>query len=699
MKRIPSWRSIELNGVIRFSLLTGIFLTVTLVDLKALKPFDPVKFSAIWCFGWLAIGLWVVQLIRGRSRRMPFASGRAAGFFLAAVGLATLFSHTFLVSFFGWYQRYGGFLSVLLYVSLVVLIVNLYRGKPDDVRELLYVLGEASIVVVLYIFVQWARLDPINWARASGKPTKHLFFGTLGNSNFAGDYLGFMVPWLWYAFRRAQARWLKAAVVAWSLAHLWALLLTSARGGLLAAAIGVGVLVVLHHRLLPSWTKVAAAAAAAAVAVVAVLVIWHPGSARPPGPLAHARIFRSRSLDARGYWWLAGLRTFASRPIVGTGPDTFVREYPRHLSPKAARIPDTESADKPHNVFVEYAAATGVLGLGAYLLLVFSVYRRGLRRRRLVDGDERLMLTTLLAMFAAYLGQAFVSIDVVPIAMSSWVVLGAIIALCEPAAPAAERAARAGSLRRNAGIVGVVLMTIALFAYGAIRLDADHEMRNALRQTQQGAAIEDVVATYQRAISLQPFEPVYRGTAADFLEKHANDVDDRSEKRLFLEASVRVFKRMNALQPGFFLWKMTLAQAMADLAAAGGSATFDDADAVFREAQRAAPYDWRVPVAWAGKLNLRATATRTDNFHCLALDQFARAVSLRPSEAKPWLGLGETLVILGRLPRAVDAFQQAVNNALIEVDQLNARHDLQSALTKLARVRAKHLRVKRISCS
>jgi hypothetical protein len=699
MNRI-SWRSIDLDAVSRFCLLTGIFLTVVVFDLQSIKPFDTVKFAAIWCFGSLAIGIWVIQLIRGKARRVPTPSGRNAGLFLAAVGIATLFSHTRVVSFFGEYQRYGGFLTTALFVSLFLLIVNRYRGNPDHVRELLYVLGEASIVVTAYILLQWLDLDPINWSRASGRVTKHVTFGTLGNSNFAGGFLGLMVPWLWYAYRRARAPWLRVVVVLWSAAHLWALWLTSARGALVAVGAGVGAILLMYHRQLPSWTKITAAVATGVVLVLVLLVVWHPGSDRPPGPLAEVRVLRSQTLAVRAYWWLAGVRLFASDPVVGTGPDSFVAEYPRRMPSRSAQIPDSEAADKPHNVFVEYAASTGVLGLGAYLLLVVGAFRRGLRRRRETVGDERLLLTAFLATLAAYLGQAFFSIDMIPLAMSGWIALAGVVALSE--APAEARAAlraRGASLRRTAGIVGVAFLTVAVFAYGALRLQADHDMKTGARLTQIGAPVNDIVSAYQRAISIAPYEPVYRGVVGDFLQKHAAKLDDRREKQLFLETSVRTFEKMNDLQPGMHLWKMTLAQAIADLAAVGGSMTFDDADEMFRQAQRLGPHDWRVPVAWGGKLNLRATATRRDVFRCLARDQFNRAVSLRPIETKPWLGLGETFVALGRLSRAAEAFQNAVNNAKIDQDRVAARQALDGVLRKTAQVRADKVELKRIRCS
>src|SRR5204863_5064087 len=137
------------------------------------------------------------------------------------------------------------------------------------------------------------------------------------------------------------------------------------------------------------------------------------------------------------------------------------------------------------------------------------------------------------------------------------------------------------SLRNTASVGGIVVLTVALFAYGAIRLQADHDMHTAASQTAAGATIADIVRTYDNAVSLQPFEPVYRGTAADFLEKHANSVDDPAEKRLFLAASVQTFEKMNSLQHNFHLWKMVLAEAIADDAAAGGEHTFDEADKYF----------------------------------------------------------------------------------------------------------------------
>jgi tetratricopeptide (TPR) repeat protein len=533
--------------------------------------------------------------------------------------------------------------------------------------------------------MQRLHIDPIKWAQPGKGTPGQPYFGTMGNANFAGGYIGLTSPWLYYAFLKNKEIWKKALIVAWGVLELAALWFTSARNGIIALGAAIAVIGFLHIRRAPRVIKILAAIGTAVVVIPAVLlaflVVVHPGSKKPPPALRKVDILRSETIRVRGYWWLAGLKMFEHRPITGWGPDSFVTHYQQYLDRGAAGLGDAETADKPHNVFVEHAANTGLLGLIAYLGLLVVAFRRALRRLRDGPPTERVLATTLIGLLAAYAGQAFFSIDVSAIAVLGWILLGAIAAFADP--PEVE-APVITTPRRSPVLAGVaILLAVLLATLSNAPLKADHEARTAGRVAKDGT-MDEVLGYYDLAMHWDPFEPEYPGFAGDYLERTANNESDKLTKRDLLKRAIAYYRKMNALQPGYGLWKQVLGNAESELAAVGGG-TFQRAQTTLREARRLSPYDWRVVKAqsdlytkWA-VANSGTPAAKT--YLCEAYGYAKESVALRRSRGETQLALGGALARLGHLEEAREPLKRAIrhdstaaagNNLLDTVEKLLA---------------------------
>src|SRR5947209_7296338 len=102
--------SVDATTAPRIVLLIGVFLSPSIFDLGSVKPFDVSKVAVLWFFGFLAFAITVVEVIRGEIRPVRFRLATFAALFLGAVAISTVFSHTRLISIFGWYGRYNGLL-------------------------------------------------------------------------------------------------------------------------------------------------------------------------------------------------------------------------------------------------------------------------------------------------------------------------------------------------------------------------------------------------------------------------------------------------------------------------------------------------------------------------------------------------------------------------------------------------------------
>lgn len=661
-------KAVDATLLPRVLLLTGVFLCPIVLDPRTVKPFDLAKITVLWVFGVLALGLWIIEVLQGRTKPAYFRLGMVAALFLLASGVATIFSRTRLVSFFGWYGRYSGFLQFALYVLILFLIAQLYWRRPDRLKELIVAVGAASSLAAAYIVVQWLEIDPITWRRAQGTGTPAFkYIGTLGNGNFAGGFLGATSPWLLFAFWRARHLGSKALVVAWGAVTLWCLLLTSSRGGLVALAAGALMAAVAFRSRFPRWLLAAGAVVGAVAVVAAVVVLTTPAPSRPEvGLVGGPDVLRSESLQVRLVWWRSALSIFASSPLVGTGPDTYAVVFPQHMPEEGAGESDAERADKPHNVFLDHAASMGILGFGTFTALLALATLWGLRAMRGIDREHGDLLGTFLAIVAAYSGQALWSIDMAPLAMIVWVGLGGVAALADPSFVARRRMedpeARGGprpmtALRWTA--VGAVAVVTALVVVLGLRPWRADRASRAGQDAGRSGSLESARRHFEEALDLYPVQPLYRGLAGDTVLRKAVRLEGDDRQALVREA-VAHFKVMDELQPHYHLWKMTLGEALGQLGDAGDPSAFPEADVALEEATQLAPFDYRVHQRYGEMLNRWAQAEGDRQMHCLALDKFERAAELRDDDARTWRGVGTTYAFLGQFDRSLSALEQSL---------------------------------------
>jgi O-antigen ligase len=651
---------------VRVLVLAAVVLTPVVFDLGTVKPFDLVKATTILFFGWLALGTWAALVLRRRARPRRFTMAYFAAAFLLVNTVGAIFSSTKYTSLFGWYGRYSGLIEIAVLIGIFYVVGCVYRERRDKLPEIITAIAIGSVAVNLYILMQRAGLDPIRWAQPAGGVPGQPYFGTMGNANFAGGFLAVTAPCLYYAFQRYRAMWQRALVGVWALGLLSALWFTSARNGMFALGAALLLVLYVHRARVPTILKAGFAVAVIVAVVLAFIVVVHPGAKKPPAALRRVDVLRSKTIEVRVAWWKAGLRMFTHRPIIGWGPETYVTHYQRFLTAKDAKLGDSETADKPHNVYVEHAAHTGVLGLVAYLGLIVVALRRGLRRLRDGPPDERVLGTTLLALLAAYLGQAFFSIDVMAIALLGWVILGAVAAWADPAddsgaRPPGREDAPAG---RRAAAGAVTLVGVLLAAVSTAPLKAEHEAKTGSRLGTSGS-VDEVLGHFELAQRWNRWEPFFHGFPGNYLENKAAGTDDRDSKRDFLTEAVAEFQEMDALQPGYVLWKYSVGVAMGDLAVVGG-ASFEEAERWLDEARELAPYDWRVIKEQAELLNKWAVTTKNKRevpgLLCRALREAEDAVEFRKVQGETQLSLGRTLARLGHLDDALGPLGKAARH-------------------------------------
>ncbi|MBW3589239.1 MAG: O-antigen ligase family protein [Actinobacteria bacterium] len=672
----------------RTCLILAIFLAPVIFWRGTVDVFNLVKMTVILVAGSAALLFWASWSAETGIWMPRFNILYPALAFILAGIIATIFSENPALSVTGLYHRYGGLIPFILYVGLMVLIVGMYWERPLALRDIAKASAGASIVLAGYVLIQAAGLDWIPWRDSSGNPPEFPV-GTMGNSNFAGGYLGIAIPFLIYmaaSARREILRYFLFFAVAADLLALW---FTQTRGGMIAAGVGIVTMVFLYRDRLPAWVRISTAVASALAIVVALVVLADIGSARTSGPFGRIEVFRTGTFNVRTYYWGTALRIFTDNPLVGTGLDTYYANYPLYRLPEDGAQLGLTITDKPHNIYLEYAANAGVLGAGAYLVTVGLGIWYGIRRARRVEGPEKFLLTSFTAVLTGYLAQGMFSIDVPPLAVMGWIALGGIAVIADPrvvvaretlmaemaqqrkrmkrqgkAARKRERQVAHGPLRWPIHVAGVVIVGLLLF-FGSRPLMADARAKTGEANQRVNGDVQAALGNFEEAIKLHPLEPSYRVQAGVIAETQAQQVQDPEEKERHIRAAVRRYQEAFRLQPGNIFYMMNLARIYA-LWGQIDNSKFAESDRWWKRAADHDPTDWEVHNRYALMLNEWANNVDNPEIRKRSIQQLRQVVRIRPGEVTAWINLGKIHASLGETTDAIEALER-----VLELDPAN----------------------------
>ncbi|MEX2537151.1 MAG: O-antigen ligase family protein [Actinomycetota bacterium] len=577
----------------RYILTTAVLVVPVVFDPRTNDAFNLTKMTTLWVLVVLAAGAWWFSSRLSRSGPF-FPRSRIVVAALAVLGvtaLSTLMGPNRTLSFHGLYHRYEGLASIALYVGLLILLVALYRRRPGSFSQIAVAIGAAGGVVGTYVVFQRLGLDPFNWQElGGGEPTFPI--GNLGNSSFTAAYLGITAPFVLYLFLSSKLRGTRVVWAGVGGIVLAGLLLTQGRAGILAALAGCVALLLFTSRM-NAVRKMALVAAALLVLAVMPFVIGDPTDRSEEG------LFRAGTASYRTEVWGASWRMSMSRPLLGWGPESYFGQYGTFRSPSDARRLGLSLTDKPHNIFLGWSTATGLIGLGTYLFLVGSALMlvAGAATR---NPARRRLIAVFGAGLVAYLVQGMYSIDVPSLAMMGWVALAGIAVLVDrrggeqeadedgdvdeasdappdPSSAETEQS-RPRSWFAQPWVSGATVVVVALVAIGVGvgPLRADYAIRTAQQRAPQGWS-SDVMALYEKAIGLDPREAAYRGLAGAYLETVADDSAAPFTSATALRRSAAFYEDAVGLQPRNVYFMINAARVYTQLGA-GDERFFSDAD-------------------------------------------------------------------------------------------------------------------------
>jgi len=212
--------------------------------------------------------------------------------------------------------------------------------------------------------------------------------GPVGDANFYAQWLVMLVPFALDRMWNERSRRLRLAAGYAAAVMGAAVVFTFSRGGAVALVVVAGAMLVRH----PPRARTVLAVALAAVAVVPLLPAEYTGRLATLTQIGSVDAGTDISIRIRTSEFEAGLAMFSDSPLLGQGYGTYFENYPDYS--RQVGIDLRSKGREAHNLYVELAAETGILGLAMFAGLILFAYasigegRRRMRRLGSFAGDD-----------------------------------------------------------------------------------------------------------------------------------------------------------------------------------------------------------------------------------------------------------------------------------------------------------------------
>lgn len=641
--------------------------------------------------------------------------------------IATFFSVSVYVSVFGLYRRGDGLITLFNLAILYFLAVNVLDTEAKIRRAVVLTalagMVEGLIAIGQYFDIPGIGLGFIGFnagAWFGGRP-----YGTSGNPDFLGNYLAMIVPiavgLLLLGRNRAHRLLWSVAVAVCSIA----LFLTGTRAGWLAFLVVLLVgFPLLWRQLLSRARWVAGIALVVALVAVATETGWYlevqravfgsssasvseESPAVPTGDLASATAVvgeetqvspqpeaRRRGESAlnrvlgaiesggagRLELWQSAAAAIAERPILGTGPSTVPTSIVKYLALKWTRLRPALWPDKAHNEFLDVAAQTGLLGLGAYLFLLVSFATATWKFVRTEANDtRRIVVLALLLAWLAYLVHSFFLFGMVDTWTIFWLVLAFVVGfLLLDRREQVVWALRFPSLGRGVAAVAIMVVVALPIAPSVDAIRADQYLSVSTEASHEQSDPQRNADALRRAMELNQRDNAVLVEAGRGLIVAAYWARDRQEQRLLLEEAVRAYSQAiqrDRLNPGLYYERGVAYEAFGDDHQSDALADYTNATRLYPDFVYALERQTNL----AQKLGLLREAVIAER----------QLVKIFPHRLDVLLSLGSDYLSLGRVDEAITTWKRALildsNDPMLHLRLGNgyeAKNDLEAARTE-----------------
>lgn len=311
--------------------------------------------------------------------------------FLAVSTITSILGLDPYKSFWSYFERMDGLLSMLTLFFYLVLLIKLFKDEKDWMVNIRVILT-GSLAVSLFGIIQKFSLLKVYGAGTARVPS------TLGNPAFLAGYLLLAAGiGLYYYLHEKEKYWkyFSLCIIAIDLAVLFMTSTRSAMLGVCGAIIAALLITGVFKRGRLQKASLAALALVVAAGSLFAYNRTHFKDSNIPILRRLAVISLSdRDTANRLLTWQWAWQGIKERPVLGYGQENFEIVFNKYYTPRI-----TENwFDRTHNVYLDLLVTSGIFGLVSYLSL-FGYCLYALFRKRRSDFSLFIVFTSLLAAY------------------------------------------------------------------------------------------------------------------------------------------------------------------------------------------------------------------------------------------------------------------------------------------------------------
>lgn len=543
-----------------------LFLTLPLIWYPTLSElFEFPKMVYVYVFTVIIFSLWLSRMIV--THKLIFTRSKfdlPIILFVASQIISTILSIHPHTSIYGYYSRFhGGLLSTLSYITLYyAFIANL--DKKLTTKAIGFIVAGA-VMASLYALPEHYGYSPSCLAVTGEinvdcwvQDVQTRIYGTFGQPNWLAAYLIIVSPLVLFLSTKLKKTLTTQTLIILLIQILFfaVLLFTRSKSGL----IGYTLAFVIFQTVNLIKSRSSLKQSLLSLLVIIALALRFGTEYTPSLESIIAKYTKTEqdvvqtvgesvgtvlenggtnSGQIRKIVWTGALEVFKHNPLFGTGVETFAYSYYKYRPMEHNDVSEWDFLyNKAHNEILNFAATTGIFGLGSYLLfmlfytvhtLFYAVKNKG--------GDDLLPI----ALFAGFLGLSvsnFLGFSTVSVSLLFFLYPAIYLTYTNqsvsflPTSSATPKylSKKEKKLLKNQdneysiGSLEYISLTIvgitALFYLNQNLkyLQADLYYSNATKLENAGN-LSASLADFQKAIKLSPNEPIYYNDFADTLSK------------------------------------------------------------------------------------------------------------------------------------------------------------------------------------
>ncbi|MFC1496506.1 O-antigen ligase family protein [Candidatus Margulisiibacteriota bacterium] len=176
----------QFDSAIQVLLLVLLYLAAMIFDRRIGIVFSLTKASTIRLFSIITLSIWAAKILIFREHKfVRTITDWPALSYILACSVATVTSVHVYISFFGFYGRFEGLITLYNFVLLFFITTNFIKDLKS-VKRIAATVCSAGVLMAIYGIIQRKGIDPYAWG---GVLTWQRVIGTIGQPNFFAAYM------------------------------------------------------------------------------------------------------------------------------------------------------------------------------------------------------------------------------------------------------------------------------------------------------------------------------------------------------------------------------------------------------------------------------------------------------------------------------------------------------------------------------